>query len=254
MKKIILTLSIILVSIISHAQFQLNGYIDQTISCYGNNDASIQINAYPLGVDIWTDPPINNVLCKNRNLTTNSLQINNTGFFNGLAPGSYLTCAFIGEDSLCYIFEIEEAIPLDIKFNINTPLSCINKGELGIDITGGTYIIQHHLTTWTNTEYPDSILNKNDNFALFLDNLDEGSYNVLVEDDHGCFFNKTYSLWKQGDINHDSNVDLLDLIIIENDVNNFIFGEDIETDLNKDENVDLLDLNIMERLIIECNN
>ncbi len=51
-----------------------------------------------------------------------------------------------------------------------------------------------------------------------------------------------------GDINHDENVDLLDLPLVEVDINNFAFGY-FATDINGDGNVDLLDNPLLEENI-----
>ena len=51
-----------------------------------------------------------------------------------------------------------------------------------------------------------------------------------------------------GDLNADENVDLLDLVDIETDINNFEFGY-FATDINGDGNVDLLDAPIVENNI-----
>lgn len=57
-------------------------------------------------------------------------------------------------------------------------------------------------------------------------------------------------LWAlySGDIMPDENIDLLDLLVLQNDVNAFIFGY-YATDLNGDGNIDLLDMNILEQNI-----
>lgn len=254
MKKTLMTIAMVLLFIASQAQFRLNGYIDQPISCYGNNDASIQITAYPLNSNIYTTLPLTGVTYKNTNINTNESSTNNSGFFNKLEPGNYLTCAHLNGDSLCYIFNIVEAIPLSITFNDEIPLSCdTTNGSLSIDISGGTCSLQPYLTRWVNINNPDSVLNCDNNFAITIDGLGEGTYKVYIEDDNGCFYNKSYTLWKQGDVNHDSNIDLLDLLMVENDVNNFIFGEHLETDLNKDGNVNLMDLSMEEELVRKCN-
>lgn len=253
MKKLLITLSLIMICLFSQAQFQLNGYIDQPISCYGNNDASIQITAYPVNTNVFTSSPINGVLYKNTNVNTQTFSTNTSGFFNKLTPGTYLACAHLNGDSLCYVFNIVEAIPLDIKFTIETPLTCNSDGALSVNITGGTNLLQGYLTWWTNTNgdtLNNVLLN---NFATYLEDLPASTYNVAIEDDNGCFYSESYVLWKQGDFNHDSNVDLLDISVLENDINNFVFGENIETDLNKDGNVDILDLDLMTKIFIDCN-
>jgi len=48
-----------------------------------------------------------------------------------------------------------------------------------------------------------------------------------------------------GDLNHDENIDLIDVGIIELDINDFQFGYR-DADLNGDGNVDLLDAPILE--------
>ncbi|MBK7763335.1 MAG: hypothetical protein IPI46_08165 [Bacteroidetes bacterium] len=48
-----------------------------------------------------------------------------------------------------------------------------------------------------------------------------------------------------GDLNYDENIDVLDLSIIENDINNFLFGYE-KSDLNGDGNVDILDNSLIE--------
>ena len=52
-----------------------------------------------------------------------------------------------------------------------------------------------------------------------------------------------------GELNHDENIDLLDLSILDNDINNFQFGY-FASDINGDGNVDLLDSPIMENNIL----
>lgn len=57
----------------------------------------------------------------------------------------------------------------------------------------------------------------------------------------------TWALYS-GDISPDENLDLLDLALLQNDVNSFIFGY-YASDLNGDGNVDLLDISILEENI-----
>jgi len=54
-------------------------------------------------------------------------------------------------------------------------------------------------------------------------------------------------LWAiySGDLNHDENIDLLDIPLLESDINNFQFGY-FPTDINGDGNVDLLDGPVVE--------
>jgi len=51
-----------------------------------------------------------------------------------------------------------------------------------------------------------------------------------------------------GDINHDQNIDLVDMAALENDIDDFLFGY-YNTDLNGDGNIDLLDLVTIENNI-----
>lgn len=255
MKKLLITLSLIMICLFSQAQFYFNGYIDQPISCTGNNDASIQLITWNYD-SLHNKIPVPNIQYINYGWSFPfEHEINTTGFFSHLRPGKYRSCAFLEESNMrCYeFFIIDEAVPLDIKFNIETPLTCNTNGSLSIDITGGTANLQPYLTWWTNAAgdtLNNVLLN---NFASYMSELGEGTYNVAIEDDNGCFYNESYVLWKQGDFNHDSNIDLFDIAILENDVNNFIFGENIETDLNKDGNVDLFDISLMTKIFTDCN-
>lgn len=57
--------------------------------------------------------------------------------------------------------------------------------------------------------------------------------------------NGTVWAFYTGDVNQDENIDLIDLPVLEDDVNNYLFGHYV-TDLNGDGNVDLLDIIVIE--------
>jgi hypothetical protein len=59
--------------------------------------------------------------------------------------------------------------------------------------------------------------------------------------------NSLYALYS-GDINQDGNIDLYDLLLVNDDIENFIYGY-YATDITGDGNVDLYDLLILENNI-----
>jgi len=164
---------------INSVAFSNSVYLDQPISCFGNNDGSIQAIASGLG------GPYTYIL-------DGSAAVNTTGFFNNLGPGTHTVCALSGLSIACDTITLIEPAPLAASFTIDSFVSCHgNDGQLSINITGGTNILQGYLTWWVNAagDTLNDILT--DNFALFVDSLPVGTYTVYVEDDHGCFFNAT---------------------------------------------------------------
>lgn len=252
MKKILMVMTILMSYMTTQAQFHLTGVIDQPISCHGNNDASIQLTAWNYNI-LHHQVDVPGVIFFNTTLQAPfTTQCNKTGFFDHLNPGNYYSCAVLNQDTLCYNFTIMDAEQLDIQFStLRNPICSDSTGQLSISITGGTNTLQGFLTTWTNVNNPNVPLNdlNNDNFALSLDNLTAGTYNVAIEDDNGCFYNESYILYPKGDINQDQNVDLLDSSTMEYYINNFMYNE--TCDLNHDNNVDALDLTILENCICQ---
>ena len=167
---------------INYISFSNSVYIDQPISCYGNNDGSIQAVASGLG------GPYTYILDGNA-------AVNSTGFFNNLAPGTHTVCALSGLSIACDTITLTQPPPIDITFVTTSMVSCHgNDGILSADITGGTNQLQGYLTWWTNSagDTLNDILTNN--FALFLDSLTAGSYNLAVEDDNGCFYSESGSI------------------------------------------------------------
>jgi len=84
---------------------------------------------------------------------------------------------------------------LDMVFRVDSLVSCHgNDGMLSVDISGGTNVLQGYLTWWQNAN--GDTLNDiwTNNFALYMDGLSAGTYSVSVEDDHGCYYQETYTL------------------------------------------------------------
>jgi len=167
---------------INYVTFSNSVYIDQPISCYGNNDGSIQSVASGLG------GPYTYILDGNA-------AVNSTGFFNNLAPGTHTVCALSGLSIACATVTLTQPPPIDITFVTTSMVSCHgNDGILSAEITGGTNQLQGYLTWWTNSagDTLNDVLTNN--FALFLDSLTAGSYNLAVEDDNGCFYSESGSI------------------------------------------------------------
>lgn len=163
---------------INVVSFGLTLVMDQPISCYGNNDGSIQALATGIGPFVY--------------ILDGGTAVNSTGFFGGLTPGTHTVCALAGVSILCDTMSFVEPAPLAASFTLDSVVSCHGgDGMMSINITGGTNVLQGYLTWWTNAagDTLNDILN--DNFALYLDSLGVGVYHVQIEDDHGCFFSAT---------------------------------------------------------------
>ena len=65
----------------------LNAVVDQSISCYGFNNGSIQAQAAPTGLYTYT--------------IDGGTATNTTGFFANITPGLHTVCASDGICSLC---------------------------------------------------------------------------------------------------------------------------------------------------------
>ncbi len=166
-----------------YSQITITVLEDQPISCHGNNDASASAAA-----DGGQTPYMYNVDGGDFN--------NSTGFFIQLSAGTHTICARDANgNTACGTIAFVDPDPIEMTFTADSVVSCIgNDGAITVNITGGTNILQGYLTWWTNSagDTLNDVLN--DNFALSLQNLPEGNYNVAVEDDNGCFYNQTYFL------------------------------------------------------------
>lgn len=149
-------------------------YQDQSVSCFGFNDGSCGSIVFPTGNYLYQ--------------LDGGLQSNTSGFFSGLTPGVHTVCASDGLNTFCDTVTISEPALLSIQFTTDSMVSCQgNDGALSVQITGGTNSLQGYLTWWINSN-GDTLNNVlNNNFALSLNNLTPGMYQVVTEDDHGCF-------------------------------------------------------------------
>jgi hypothetical protein len=159
---------------IINSPFNMALVIDQPISCFGANDGSIQATAFPGSANyIYT--------------LNGGMQMNNTGFFSGLGPGTYTVCAGNGTSTIpvCKTITLTQPAPLQVTLLTDSLVSCAgNDGKIRAIISGGTSELQPYLTFWTNAA--NVHLNPTNNFVTTLNNLGAGIYNISVEDDNGC--------------------------------------------------------------------
>lgn len=224
--------------------FTTTAYIDQQISCHGNNDGYISISAY------LKPPTINAQFIYS--LTSQDTSIYKTnGMFLNLSPNEYTVCATLNNESNCHVLNIIEPDSIIIIPNTEIPVSCHqNNGAISIEITGGTTNLQYYGITWKGSN-GNIINNPTEYFSTYEDNLSNDIYNITVEDDRGCFAEINYTILKEGDINGDGNVNSIDIYAIEQLIN--IFGYYYKADLEKDYNIDLLDLIKLENIINDFN-
>jgi hypothetical protein len=165
--------------------FKLDVILDQEVSCKGNNDGSIQATCIPEG---------NYKYVITRGKFTDS---NPSGFFRNLVPGVYSVTATNGKVIKKSKVTVTEPKSLGVKFIVGSyPISDdLKEGSLSIEVSGGTTDLQPYLIIWTNSE--GKVLNENDIYATFLSDLKPDKYSVKIEDDHGCFLNKSYQLKKK---------------------------------------------------------
>ena len=151
--------------------FTLNVIEDQPISCWGNNDASLQATALPAAAYTYT--------CVSPNAATSS---NTTGYFDHLIPGTHTVYVSDGTCITSGTIYFLEPDPLDLTLVTDSMVSCLgNDGQLTAVITGGTNILQGYLTWWTKIGSPDTLNDVlTNNFALTLSNLTAGNYKFLL--------------------------------------------------------------------------
>lgn len=181
MKKI-LSLIVILFPLITKSQsFEFKPYVDQNVSCYGNNDGYIQAVSVPDG---------------NYKFTISRLDFkdsNSSGTFIKLKPGVYKVCATDGKTTKCTKLTITEPQKLSAKFIVENYPTKTSMGTLIAQVKGGTTDIQPHLITWFNSK--GTVLNRDDNpYAIFMGDLTSDVYTIKIEDDNGCFLTKSYKL------------------------------------------------------------
>lgn len=185
-KKIMLLFIITITQLTAKSQdFKLNVILDQEVSCKGNKDGSIESTCIPEG---------NYKYVITRGKFTDS---NTSGNFRSLVPGVYVVTATNGKVIKKSKVTVTEPKALAVKFTAESyPTSSdLSGGSLSVQVSGGTVILQPYLIVWTNSK--GIVLNENDCFATFLSNLKPDIYSVKIEDDHGCFFDKSYKLKKK---------------------------------------------------------
>jgi hypothetical protein len=227
-----------------HAQtFTTTAYIDQEISCHGNKDGYISIVAYhsTSSTSEFTYSLSNN----------DSTIYNNHGMFLNLPKGVYTVCAILNTESQCHVFTLVEPDSIIIKPNTEDLVTCgMNDGAISLEITGGTTDLQPYVVTWKGSN-GNIINNSTDYFSTYQDNLSYDTYTIKVEDDRGCFAEKSYTILKRGDINGDGNVDLLDVAAIDQLMN--IHAYYYRADLVKDYIIDLQDVGELESIVGDFN-
>ena len=183
MKKILLLIVIMFPLITKSQSFEFKPYVDQNVSCNGNNDGYIQAVATPDA---------------NYKFTISRLDFkdsNSSGTFIKLKPGVYKVCATDGKTSKCSKLTVTEPKKLSAKFIVDKYPTKTNLGQLSIEINGGTTNIQPYLITWTNSK--GLVLNpwpNYSNYEMTIENITSDVYTVKIEDDNGCFLTKSYKL------------------------------------------------------------
>jgi len=160
------TFSVLNLTIIN-SPFNMNLVTDQPISCFGNNDGSVQATAFP---------PSSSYIY----FLDGGIQINNNGFFGGLAPGTYTICVSNGSGSpaVCKTITLISPPQLVVTINADSLVSCLgNDGGLTASVSGGTPPYDVH---WTNAA------NLTISTSYTLTNRPPGLYKFFVVDDRGC--------------------------------------------------------------------
>lgn len=138
------------------------------LSCYGTNDAVVQISAQGGAVPYLYE------LLDNNYTTLDGPQVSN--IFEGLGPGNYITRVIDdnGEESFAPMM-IQEPQPLDMTGSIDE-ITCYaaNDGKIEITATGGT------------APYNYSINGGVYQLSNRFENLAPGQYTVEVSDSNGC--------------------------------------------------------------------
>ena len=152
---------------ITSSSFTVSILEDQTISCNGSNNGSIQADATPFGSYTYT--------------LDGGIASNTTGFFDNLAPGVHTVCATDGFSTVCNTVTLTQPEPLTVSLATDSTVSCVgNDGGLTATVTGGTTVIQPYLTTWQSGVTTNSI------YDLSVTGLTASIYTITVEDDNGC--------------------------------------------------------------------
>ena len=202
MKKLLIALFILLGSMNINAQVipnavNLTAYVDQPVSCNGNNDGTIQATAYPTlpllgGQNLYYGNTYTYTLTNVLTLQTyTSAQM---GTFTQLPPGTYSVQAADNQGNVSNVVTglmVTEPDPIAVEWIVEQYPSTFtaSDGILTANITGGTNILQGYLTWWTEGWTGDTINDVyTNNFALTMTGLSQQVYQVSIEDDNGCFY------------------------------------------------------------------
>jgi len=189
----------------------------------------------------------------NSNITVNvnpctltlNLKLYVQGYYEsaGLMKPALYNQGFIANTNISDVIfvELRKAIPpYEMVANsspfLNTDGSCTTTFQV---LTGFYYIVIKHrnsIETWSADPVLFTTLTVNYDFSTAAN---KAYGNNMVEAGLGVWAFYT------GELNNDSNIDLLDASLLESDINNFYFGY-YATDLNGDGNVDLLDTSVFE--------
>jgi Zn-dependent M28 family amino/carboxypeptidase len=185
MKKILFFFVVLIPMITKSQSFTFKPLVDQNISCYGNNDGSVQLDAEPASNYKYT---ISRLTFKDSN---------SSGIFRNLKPGVYKVCATNNKITQCSKLTITEPKKLSIKFAVDKyPTTKDPMGTVVIDVLGGVSVLQPILTTWINSKGVQ-MNDVNNNFATYMENMPADTYTVKLEDDNGCFLTKSFKLIKK---------------------------------------------------------
>ena len=186
-RKVMLLVLITMSQFVGKSQdFKLNAILDQEVSCKGNKDGSIQSSCIPDGNYKYT-------ISK-----STFTQTNNSGIFRDLVPGVYKITATNGKVTKKMNVKVTEPKALTIKFVVEKyPTSQDDGGILTVNVSGGTQDLQPYLVTWVNSQGVTINSEPGQNFSLSESNLPPDTYEVTIEDDHGCFLTKSYKLKKK---------------------------------------------------------
>ncbi len=141
----------------------------QDITCNGELNGSVQIGGQG-GTGMLT--------------YTLGTEINTTGFFENLPAGNYTV--ILEDDNNCISqvdVVITEPATLEIEMLFITEINCFGDtdGQVILSSTGGTGDIQYTLGSLSNT-------------TGMFENLESGTYDVLLEDENGCTESTTITL------------------------------------------------------------
>jgi len=143
------------------------------INCHGDNSGLITINA------TGGNAPYGYSLDGIQFLTSNN--------FSSLTAGNYST--YVKDANGCMIYNVatitQPLLPLTVTITVtNATFSGVNDGSITINATGGQGIIKYAISPNLNVFATNSIFS----------NLASGAYDVIVQDENGCFFRINFAI------------------------------------------------------------